>query len=195
MEALTRNTPQSIYGDIQNQLYQAIKTKIISSKTDYEKQFLLKEFIKYATTQDKADFFVDWLFGKNQVLNFEPSIVESWKIAEMVNAYKDVYGEDKAAESIRISEQRDNTDTKVSFKLKLEALGANTQKRQKLIEIYMSGDHDWSNGQLSDSISGFVSKFIDKSVKRTYYAYFFDNLLESMRKQPQTKAKVFLNFK
>jgi hypothetical protein len=37
MEALTRNTPQSIYGDIQNQLYQAIKTKIISSKTDYEK--------------------------------------------------------------------------------------------------------------------------------------------------------------
>jgi len=108
----------------------------------------------------------------------------------MVNAYKDTYGEEKAAESIRICSERDNTDTKLKYQLKIEALGANEEKREELIRIYMKGDHDWTNGQLSDSISGFTSKFIDKSIKQKYYDYFFENLLESMRNYPQTKAKV-----
>ena len=54
----------------------------------------------------------------------------------------------------------------------------------------MSGNHEWTNGQLKNSISGFTSKFIEKSIKREYYGYFFDNLLEAMRTQPQTNAKV-----
>jgi hypothetical protein len=126
----------------------------------------------------------------------EPTILQSWKIAEMVNAYKAEYGEEMAERAIKICSERDNTDTKLQYQLKIEALGANDQKREELIKIYMSGDHDWTNGQLKDSISGFVSKFIDKSVKRNYYDYYFDNLLESMRNYPQMKAKVriFSNF-
>lgn len=112
----------------------------------------------------------------------------------MVNAYKDNYGEELAARSIEICSERDQTDTKLKYQLKITALGANEEERQALIEKYMSGDHDWSNGQLGDSISGFVSKFINKDIKRKYYDYFFDNLLESMRNQPQTKAKVSLQF-
>lgn len=108
----------------------------------------------------------------------------------MINAYKNTYGAEKAQKSIQICDELDKTDGKLAQKLKLEAMGADEERRQQLIEIYMSGEHDWSNGQLSDSISGFTSKFIEKSVKRKYYAYFFDNLLESMRKYPQTKAKV-----
>jgi hypothetical protein len=102
----------------------------------------------------------------------------------MVNAYKDHYGEELAAQSIQICNDRDNTDTKLKYNLKLEALGANAEKRQQLIQKYMFDNEEWTNGQLSDSISGFTSKFIDKSIKREYYDYFFDNLLESMKTQP-----------
>lgn len=191
MEALTRNTSSGIYTEIQNQLFDCLKSKIATLETTYNKQFFLKEFIKYATNQEKADYFIQWLFGENEVLkDFEPSIVQSWKIAEMVNAYKDTYGDEKAAESIKICNAKDNTDTKLKYQLKLEALGANKKKREELIRKYMTGDNTWSNGQLSDSISGYTSKFIDKKIKRKYYEYFFDNLLECMRTYPQTKAKV-----
>jgi hypothetical protein len=191
MEALTRNTPTGDYSEIQNMIYICLKSKIATLETVYDKQFFLKEFIKYATNQEKADYFVDWLFGNNEILEeVEPTIVQSWKIAEMVNGFKEVYGEEAAEESIRICNERDNTDTKLKYQLKLDALGANAEKRQELMTIYMSGNHSWTNGQLSDSISGFTSKFISKDIKREYYAYFFDNLLESMRTYPQHNAKV-----
>jgi hypothetical protein len=49
MEGLTRNTPTDVYSDIQDQLFDTLKNKITTLDTVQEKQFFLKEFIKYAT--------------------------------------------------------------------------------------------------------------------------------------------------
>lgn len=163
-------------------MYDTLKDRIDTLETPEEKQFFLKEFIKYATSQPKADYFVQWLFGKNEALEgIEPTITQCWKIAEMVNAYKSTYGDEMAEESIQICSEKDNTDTKLQYQLKLQALAADEEHREELLKTYMSGEHDWTNGQLSDSISGFVSKFISKEIKRKYYPYFFDNLLDTMR--------------
>lgn len=172
-------------------IYQTIKAKIKAEKSSYFKRVLVKELMKYSFSSDKAKYLIDWFFGKNEDLSgIELSIPESWKIAEMANAYKATYGEDLARQSIQICEDKDQTDSKLSNKLKLEALGANSEKRAELIKIYMSGKHSWSNEQLSDSISGFVSSHISKEIKKQYYDYYFDHLLESMRNYPQTMAKV-----
>lgn len=111
----------------------------------------------------------------------------------MICAYKNRYG-DLVDPALKLCDERDQTDSKIENKLKLEALSADEDKREELIKIYMSGDHDWSVEQLSNSIKGYTSKHIPKYVKDKYIEYFFDNLLDAMRNQTQTYAKVKENF-
>jgi hypothetical protein len=178
-------------------IYNTIRERISKESSNYYKRFFVKELMKYSFSSEKAKYLIDWFFGENSELKgIELSIPESWKIAEMANAYKSTYGEDLAKKSIKICEEKDHTDSKLSNKLKLEALGADSEQRMELIKIYMSGNHSWSNEQLSDSISGYVSTHISKQIKKEYYDYYFDHLLEGMRNYPQTMAKVnFMNSK
>lgn len=166
LESMTRYTSNDIYSEMSDNIYSTIRAKISAEKSPYFKRVFVKELMKYSFNSEKAKYLIDWFFGENKDLaGIELSIPESWKIAEMVNAYKSIYGEKLASESIRICEEKDNTDSKLSNKLKLEALGASSEKRMELIKIYMSGNHSWSNEQLSDSISGFTSSHISKQIK------------------------------
>lgn len=189
LEALVKFTSADIYNEIVTKIYQILIKKIENSESETDKKFLIKELIKYATNAEKAEYLVTWLMGKNPSLNFEPTIAQTWKITEMICAYKEKYGEYVEA-ALKLCDERDQTDSKIENKLKLEALSADEKERENLVKIYISGDHDWSVDQLRCSIKGYTSKHIPKSIKVKYIEYFFDNLLDAMRNQSQTYAKV-----
>ena len=143
---MTRYTSNDIYAEMSDNIYQTIRAKIATEKSPYFKRVLVKELMKYSFSSEKAKYLIDWFFDRNEDLKgIQLSIPESWKIAEMANAYKSTYGEKLAQDSIKICEEKDQTDSKLSNKLKLEALGASSEKRMELIKIYMSGNHSWSN--------------------------------------------------
>lgn len=189
LEALTKFTPRDIYNEVANKVYEILKRKIEESNSIDDKTFLVIELIKYATNADKAQYLVDWLLGKNKALPFEPTMAQTWKITEMICAYKERYG-DHIEEALKMCEERDQTDSKIPNRLKLEALSADEDQRKKLLEIYMSGKHDWGVEELRNSLSGFTSKHIKTEIKEKYIEYFFDNLIETLRRYPQTYANV-----
>lgn len=190
LEALAKYTKSGIYNEISNRIYQIIRQKIEQeSTTETHRKILIIELIKYSTTSDKAQYLVDWLFGANEYLQFQPTIQQTWKITEMICAYKDTYGEfiDKA---MQLCDERDQTDSKIENTLQIKALSADEEERAKLIEIYMGGSHDWSVEQFNKSVNGYTSKHVKKDIKEKYIPYYFDHLLESLRTYSQTYAKV-----
>lgn len=66
LEALAKFTPLDIYNNISTKIYEILREKIQNSNNDTDKKFLLTEFIKYATNEEKSQYLVDWLFGKIQ---------------------------------------------------------------------------------------------------------------------------------
>ena len=109
----------------------------------------------------------------------------------MMCAYPDRYG-DEITEALKIAATRDTTDLKRAYTLKIQAIQADDLQRQELIKVFMSGNHEWSIDELTASIKGFTSSHIPTERKSLNYDYYFDNLVESMRKLSIATSEVIL---
>ena len=189
--------PQNEYNNMVKKIYDIFLNKIKTRKDDEQLETLISQLLQYSLFEDQTWVFFNWIKGDTEVFgNIQPTIDQTWKILEM--AYGFHPGNQELCDSIKkIAMERDNTDSKVKYMIRIEALSADDKKRQELLEKYLSGNHSWSTKELGYSIDGFTHKYVSRATKGKTDAYLLDNLLDSMRKNSQTNAKVkfIVNFR
>ena len=183
-------TPSDQFGEISHKLFE-LTLKKLEGVEDYDTIAALKlNLFAFAYDETDIDFLVQMKFCLFGCPDKEFSTREKWRIVYFMFA-SNRYTEEEKKETFDKLWDLDKTDTKIEFKLKIEAMTADDEKRKSLFADYVEASK-MSYKHLEYSISGFNSKFVDKKRKAVYHDDYFRNILEISRQKSNMVAKKFI---
>jgi aminopeptidase N len=186
--------PGSKYSDVAHTLYQTTRTKVTGSE---DPQFILsmvEKLIGYGFQEDDVADLKSWLEGTNEELGKnELSLSQKWSIVYKINGCSKFSAEEGKAAFDKLYAE-DDSDTKKNFKLRIEAVNADTAAREALLAEYFNADTKLSYVELASSCAGFTSKFLPFETKQTYFDTFWSKIIEAMKTRSRSVAMVRLIF-
>lgn len=182
--------PMSQYTENAHKLYRATRTKIVNCEDSQFNLSLIKKLISYGFHEEDIEDLKSWYEGNNEDLQgHEISIDQKWTIVYKIHGS----GRYSSEEKQRIFDellQADGTETKRNYKLRIEALIADENKREELFNDYFSKDCKLSYVELEASCAGFTSWFLSEEVRSKYYQRFFDGILDQLKTRSRKVAEV-----
>lgn len=174
--------PGSKYSEYAHKLYQAARKLVLSAEEPTFKLSMVEKMFSYCFHEDDIEDLKSWYEGSSQDLgdNSIISISQKWQVVYFINGSSKYSAEEKKAALDKLLEE-DESDVKLNWKLKIDALNADAEKREELFKEYFNQDSSMSWVQLRSSIIGFTSKFIKTEVKQTYFDRYFDQIIDAMK--------------
>jgi hypothetical protein len=151
---------------------------------------MIQKLIGYGFHEEDVADLKSWLEGTNADLGKnELSVTQKWSIVYKINGCSKFTAEEgKAAFDALYA--ADDSDTKKNYKLRIEAVNADTAAREALLTQYFDKESGMSYVELASSCAGFTSKFLTAEVKETYYETFWSKILEAMKTNSRSVAMV-----
>lgn len=167
-------------------LYKATRVKVTSATEPNFKLSMVEKLIGYGFHVDDVEDLKIWLdsqfdskivqeLGQADIL----SVAQKWQIVYKIN------GSSKYSDEIKKSYVdkmtiADTQDTKKNNLLKIAALNATDEERNKLWESFQDPANPLSYIQIRAQISGFTSKFLPKEKKEIFYPKFWEMIIQKM---------------
>jgi hypothetical protein len=182
--------PGSKYPEIAHTLYRAVRTKVTTSDDAQFKLSMIEKLIGYGFHEEDVADLKSWMEGTNQELEGnELSLTQKWSIVYKINGCTKFTAEEGQAAFDKLYAE-DESDTKKNYKLRIEAVNADTAAREALLAEYFNPETKLSYVELASSCAGFTSKFLTPEVKETYFETFWSKIFEAMRTRSRSVAMV-----
>lgn len=182
--------PNSKYSEVAHTIYKTTRTKVIGSEDPQFTLSMIQKLVAFGFHEEDVDDLKSWLEGSNKELEKnELSLNQKWSIVFNINACSKYTPEEGKSAFDKLWAE-DESDTKKNFKLKIEAVNADTAAREALLADYFNADTKLSYVELASSCAGFTSKFLPFETKQTYFDTFWSKILDAMKTRSRSVAMV-----
>ena len=179
--------------DLCHTLFQAIQKRIIDAEDDSFAFALTPQLISYASHPEDLKVLRGWVLGQedNQFVQKKRTLTtrQKWLIVVKVYATAEIAQEEKE-EVYNAVWELDTSDEKRGFKAYVDALTADDEERDKLLDRYFSGDGFQSYEQLKYSIQGFNNAKIALERREKFHPVFFEKIIDVLKNKPKQIAFV-----
>lgn len=187
--ALSSYTPSSNYAAIAHKLFEITLAKLEKTQDFDEIATLKSNLFSFAYGEADIETLVSMKGVPFGHANKAFSNGEKWRIVYLMHVGSK-FGEEERKQAFEALWEEDKTDTKTQYKLKIEGLTANAEKREELFESYLDGTK-MSYKHMEYSITGFASKFVPLEVRKSYFDRYFENWAEIQRTKSAMVKKTF----
>jgi hypothetical protein len=130
---------------------------------------MIEKLIGYGFHEEDVEDLKKWYDGTNEELGSNVlTLTQKWSIVFKINGCGK-YSKEDAKKYYDELFEKDESDTKLNYKLMIEALNADEDQRKVLLAEYFNADTKWSYVELENSTSGFTSKFVPFEAKEKYF--------------------------
>ena len=182
--------PSNQHKESLHKLFKVVYEKLIVTDDPQFQLSLISKLISYASHPDDIHHLKLWHEGTHEKLKYDLAIKNRWSIVYRICGSEKYTAEEKKAAFDKLFAE-DATDTKTNYKFLITALQADEEKRKELLEQeYFNADTKLSYYQLSFSMAGYTSKFVDKEVRESYHDFFWTNILGVDKERSQQVTSV-----
>lgn len=171
-----------------SKLFKLTKAKTLTYTHPATVRSMLQKLLNFARVKEDVEYLQQWLEGTNADLKEHSlAIGDKWAIVFKLHG---IGADPEVVKGLldKLNEE-DQSETKKSFHLKINALTASDEERQKLFDQYFDANSPFSYKDLESSLAGFSSHYVPEAKRRVFFEKFFPKVGEFMRNSTKEVAR------